>query len=907
MSRLFSLAGFGALLVVLMAAAACSSSSNNGDVVAGDADGLSRGDDGRIPDQDVSAPDEDVVDGDTVGSDVPDQGGGGDELDSVDPDHQGSEVDDVADEQTDLADVGGSDGDLTEVGTDGGVLDVDSTDTGVPPVEEGYISTPELGIRILGPSSLGAAQSIGSSIQVAGLVVGKPDAIQWTSLTTGKSGFCAGVPFWLSGKVDLEQGDNVIQVKATQGDQVATDTIVITHNPAFLFGTELRVRPGALYTNMATTLVFSMDMGLYSNFDPSTLKLCESTQEGECVSDVHTMLDDGQVSFSGDEVGDDGVFSWKKSYKALQAGKLCFRVHAVIKAGFQQYTAFSPVVCVDVVSPLPVAECEATRAVLLEADQLYWSTLATSDSATAKQAVIALLQGKAEIAEVGSSYQGYGVWVRFTNGLLGAFPFAPQGLRGGADGEGGEEAVEQIEAPIPGPEILISSKRSVVMGPYHEEFAAQDEGKFIFNVLDKSECPPYVIEGPWYDSQATLARFRRLWENGMIAISTHGDSYFRELSPAAKDGYGWTHRQSQELLWTGEPVDCTQLGQEMKECVAQADCPAGSECVITQSSGKGTKVSGVCIDFKQVDIRTGRVVLGPSRYGILPSFIRKYQGRGYPDSVVYLGACRSLWNGTLGMELYGAGAKAVVGFSGYVTTGFAYQEGTKFFSSLVEEMKLSGECFPEVPVQDPDNPGTHLRLLGAVNLNATNSDLINPSWETGDLTGWQSSGDGRVVTRLGITVPVEGKFMSLISTGMGYTPQVGEIFQTFCIPEGKTEMSFYWKLYSEEFKEWCGSIYQDMFEATLEGEDGTITYASTSIDALCPPQQCQGCGSQFDGLLQADVIFDQGDVWMTQWRKAEANVFSLAGQGAVTLRFFVTDKGDSIYDTAVLLDTIKVK
>ena len=34
---------------------------------------------------------------------------------------------------------------------------------------------------------------------------------------------------------------------------------------------------------------------------------------------------------------------------------------------------------------------------------------------------------------------------------------------------------------------------------------------------------------------------------------------------------------------------------------------------------------------------------------------------------------------------------------------------------------------------------------------------------------------------------------------------------------------------------------------------------------------------------------------------------ALAGAGAVTLRFFATDKGDSIYDTAILLDTVKFK
>ncbi len=259
------------------------------------------------------------------------------------------------------------------------------------------------------------------------------------------------------------------------------------------------------------------------------------------------------------------------------------------------------------------------------------------------------------------------------------------------------------------------------------------------------------------------------------------------------------------------------------------------------------------------------------------------------------------------MEFFGAGAKAVVGYSGYVTSEFAYQQGSAFWSALVEEMKLTGDSLPEANVEDPDNPGSRMRLLGAPNLNATNADLINPSWETGDLTGWQSTGDGRVISRLGITVPVEGKFMSIISTGLGYTPQTGEIYQTFCIPEDKIEMSFYWKFYSEEFKEWCGSIYQDTFEGTLEGDDGMISFVNASVDDLCPPQECTGCGGQYDGLIQADVIFDQGDVWMTHWRKAASNVMALAGAGAVTLRFFATDKGDSIYDTAILIDTVKFK
>jgi hypothetical protein len=58
--------------------------------------------------------------------------------------------------------------------------------------------------------------------------------------------------------------------------------------------------------------------------------------------------------------------------------------------------------------------------------------------------------------------------------------------------------------------------------------------------------------------------------------------------------------------------------------------------------------------------------------------------------------------------------------------------------------------------------------------------------------------------------------------------------------------------------------------------------------------------------VPSDVSFDQGDVYNTAWQKAEVTVSALVG-GPVTIKFFLTDAGDSIYDTVVLLDKIEFK
>ena len=153
-----------------------------------------------------------------------------------------------------------------------------------------------------------------------------------------------------------------------------------------------------------------------------------------------------------------------------------------------------------------------------------------------------------------------------------------------------------------------------------------------------------------------------------------------------------------------------------------------------------------------------------------------------------------------------------------------------------------------------------------------------------------------------------GKYMGILSTGMGYTQEIGELEQSFCVPGDITQFSFWWKFYSEEFTEFCGSAYQDAFEATMTGEiDGTpatLSLVSTNIDKLCPPSECTGCGEMYETLVQSDVLFDQDGVWNTEWRKVTMDISQFSGQGPVSLRFFTSDTQDSIYDTAVLIDSL---
>ena len=113
----------------------------------------------------------------------------------------------------------------------------------------------------------------------------------------------------------------------------------------------------------------------------------------------------------------------------------------------------------------------------------------------------------------------------------------------------------------------------------------------------------------------------------------------------------------------------------------------------------------------------------------------------------------------------------------------------------------------------------------------------------------------------------------------------------------------------------------DRFTATMTGKVAgktkKLTMVDVWIDPLCP-YDCGGknpckdgsptckCGQQWKGLNQADVSFDKGGVWMTLWQTHCHDITAFGGK-RTNLKFFVTDKGDSIYDSAVLVDDVVVK
>jgi hypothetical protein len=172
------------------------------------------------------------------------------------------------------------------------------------------------------------------------------------------------------------------------------------------------------------------------------------------------------------------------------------------------------------------------------------------------------------------------------------------------------------------------------------------------------------------------------------------------------------------------------------------------------------------------------------------------------------------------------------------------------------------------------------------------------------LSGWSLDGDAEVIHNMGVTQAPQGWFMAFVGTGLSEL-ELGKIQKTFCPPPHKKFFAFKWRLYSAEFVEWCGSIYQDRFIVTIANSKQSVVILDLSVDELCPTTSCVGCGDKFIGLEEADVEFDYPDVWVTPWSTAFFELPEGFANDPLTLTFEVSDVGDMVYVTAVLIDAIQ--
>ncbi len=289
-------------------------------------------------------------------------------------------------------------------------------------------------------------------------------------------------------------------------------------------------------------------------------------------------------------------------------------------------------------------------------------------------------------------------------------------------------------------------------------------------------------------------------------------------------------------------------------------------------------------------------------YMVSPEWFSDNLDNTFSNSIVLNNSCDSLYTDELSNIFLDKGAKTYYGYTGSVTNDYVVTQTHCLLNGLLNEGLSTQEAYDYS--YDEYFGGSFLAVRGYGNI-AISGHLINGGFESG-VKGWNVKGDGRSISKLGNVLPIEGERMGIISTGLGYTKEMGQLNQSIEVPYDASKLSFSWNFISEEFLEYIGSEYNDPFEASLIIKDEeNINHKLLSMDVNSIAREFEASKKSEGKLICAspNIVFDKGDVWMTGWQNAYVDISEYAGKD-VQLIFSVRDAKDTEYTTAVLIDNV---
>lgn len=369
----------------------------------------------------------------------------------------------------------------------------------------------------------------------------------------------------------------------------------------------------------------------------------------------------------------------------------------------------------------------------------------------------------------------------------------------------------------------------------------------------------------------------------------------------------------------------------------------------------GSRCPAFCLSQKQssennkkyeAELKNQQIARVNGRYWILPAFFTgQYGANALDDTFVFSESCMSMGTGRganagsydyrMANAFTGNGAKAYIGFHNSVFATYSREFMKEYVNNLIEG-STSGEAFdeavykygsdhevwynatysptlqeaygeaydPSVDVAYPVHNGDRSATL--INHGLQNGGFEDINTSTTAPKSWACAGDVRTLLQLGDVMPYggESKRMAIITTGIGAKSSAefsggtegSMVSQTFQVPYGVNRLRFDYDFISEEPLEYVGSQFDDYFEVRiLQGSDIVLeeTYESINTSEW---QKVEG------------INFAGGDdtVFHTEWKTKEIDVSKYCGS-VITLSFIIYDVGDQIYDSACVIDNVRLQ
>jgi hypothetical protein len=321
-------------------------------------------------------------------------------------------------------------------------------------------------------------------------------------------------------------------------------------------------------------------------------------------------------------------------------------------------------------------------------------------------------------------------------------------------------------------------------------------------------------------------------------------------------------------------------------------------------------------DLKKFRIGKTTVTGGVTLYMVFPGLFNYYYSNGELDgSFVFAENCEfrgknNNVNDAMAAAITNTSAEAVIGFHNSVMADYSRNLMKQYVEGLIDGKTVT-ESFNYAKGTYGDNdyfdgrtsygPTAYPLMRGDGNAKLVNTDFENGSFENG-LAGWSASGDIRVTSQLGAVVPQHESKMALLTTGIGSqeseylgATEGSVLSQTFIVPSDAASLSLKYDVVSEEPMEFVGSQFDDKLIIQIVTGSGTTDIAKEEVNTST-------------WLPITGINFEGGDstVYHTGWKSVTADLSAYKGK-SITIKIVVYDVGDSIYDTAAVIDDIKIQ
>ncbi len=701
---------------------------------------------------------------------------------------------------------------------------------------------------------------------------------------------------WTIKNIPLVKGDNQITIIATDSAGNTSSTAVnVVYNANVVFSDQTLSQDFIYKSDSKTTITVRSGVETTSGTALGEVSLYKIS--GDKKEKLTQLVDSGSVS-DGDDIPGDTIYSGIHYFSSTSSEPILLRVGARLEKTDEVF--YSGILKIQVINKPTFDQAANIFKLNKEFSDRFNSLKKSAGDKSAAKKLVEELGKRDEIAVAGVSEDGYGVWWKYKDsGILAGIKNSPEKTRADtndlekqredsrakeAQANTEQGSVAGISDFLPSPinfgvsiaqaaeepkKLEVKSTKAIYLGPYLHQFGDTDDYHKAWKVIKDSKCPECQLTEQ-KDKEVTVEDFKTLSNYGLIVIPSHGDTWFN--------------------------------GTFAANCIDSGNCPeilkTGSGFVITWTD---QQITANDLQKYWPDLVNYRLAIDASdgTLAVLPPYISAYNGT-FPDSLVYIGTCRSTHNLTMAAAYLAKGAKGYLGFSEYVGWEYAGDVTQEMFKSFIEKGKSAGDSFKDAiaakGANDGSNPPAFFNYVGQGDLKMGGKELQNAGFEDG-LVGWQAGGDSRPISRLASLAPQEGKKMAIISTGLGsVSDSLSSLSQVICSKEGKASLSFKFNVISEEPMEYVGSKYDDYFVMTVDINGNKTTVVEKRIN-----------NSSWTAIGGINFAGGDSTTFMTGWATQTFDLGEIKKDDKVLIEFRVGDKGDSIYDTAALIDDVKLE